>query len=103
MIRQQIFVSDSLLVALKELKAAYRYKWNELFIHLNKVTKPTNFQSAYNRAFDGKNKRQIDIRLEEQTIINFNTIAAYFRSKEDCLDYLIDQEKNEKMRRPFTF
>jgi len=99
MVRVEILVSDELLISLKELKAAYRYQyWNDLFKHLNEGPKPLNFQSAYNRVFDGKNKKQMDIRLDEQTLINFNTIAAYFRSKEDCLDYLVDLEKIGKMR-----
>lgn len=88
---------------LRNLKIAYRFgRWNDLFKMLTVAPTPANYQSLYQKFYNGKKKLELDLRLEEDILIKFNLICAYFRSKEDCLDYLIEIEKNGKMRRPFT-
>lgn len=97
-IRLEINVSDCLYVALKELRASYRIKnWNDLFKILLQSNRPETYQKNYTRLYEDQSRNNLDIRLEETTIITFNTFAAVFKSKEDCLDFLVEQEKNKGM------
>lgn len=102
MFRVQFFVSNELMRNLKNLKIAYRFsRWNDLFKMLIQAPTPINYQSLYQKFYNGKARFEFDMRLEEDILIKFNLICAYFRSREDCLDYLVEQEKIRKMVRPF--
>lgn len=63
-----------------------------LFTLIKKVRRPTEIQLKYKEQFKNKIGKRFEVRVTEQTYIDFGKFAVFFKTKNIALDYLISNE-----------
>ena len=93
--RLEVRITKKLNIAIKEVKASYNIETYDDLIQLlcQKIPRPKIYNNNYKPVYDGKFFRTLDMRISQDTLINFNTFTAVFTKQVHALDYLIDQEK----------
>ena len=97
--RIKLIVPECLKIAIKESRKVNCMSFDKLIIDLcNKIQRPQNFQRDYIPFFSGDSTQAIDFRVSEDGRIKFYTFTAVFKNSYHALDFLINAEKNSRMR-----
>lgn len=85
--------SKKLLTKFQDMIKKRKINPNDLLLTLiKKVRRPTEIQNHYQQQFKNKTKKRFDARVTEQTYIDFEMFAIFFKTKSLALDYLISNE-----------